>query len=396
MLSGLHLYGRRNGSLSGLDALRGIAVLLVLFRHAVRPFWRDASLLRIGDFDVGVVFINGWIGVDLFFVLSGFLITHHLLAIEDSGRPFQAGQYLMRRFLRIVPLYYVVLALTVLGAFPLYRISEQGIVARALQHMLFMQDYLGSDIVPAFWSLGVEEKFYLVAPALAGVALGVKSLKVRLLVCGVALAASLASRVAATSGLPLEISYEQYLAVFRYPFHHCADGLAIGMACALALPALKARWSTALCTRVGDLLIGASLVATIGWLASGERLQQITFWDETLQPTALALTFGAAVMGCALGSGAGAFLDKTFLRGMGRLSYPMYLAHMPLIPLSGFLAGASLWHGSEGFWSFLPVFLALTFIVSLALHHLVEKPFLIMKDRLGAPHPRLLEAAEAG
>ena len=83
--------------------------------------------------------MNGWMGVDLFFVLSGFLITTHICRRYD-GRITRAGlkDYLTRRVLRIVPAYYAVLFVAVLGLIPLYRVDEATLGIRIAYHMLFL------------------------------------------------------------------------------------------------------------------------------------------------------------------------------------------------------------------------------------------------------------------
>ncbi len=381
----LRLDTPRPGDLPGLTALRGLAVLLVLLRHAAWPFWSSDGLAAVAGFDIGVVFVNGWIGVDLFFVLSGFLIAHHLMRAEAAGRRFELAPYLTRRFFRIAPLYYVVLALVAAGAIPFYRVGEEALGARILWHLAFLQDYLGSDIVVAFWSLGVEEKFYLLAPVLVGVAIGVRRAAARLAICAALIVGVVLSRGLAAHGLPSEIAYSELLKTFRFPFHHCLDGLAVGMACAIALPALQARWSPGQAARAGERLIRLGLAGVLAWLAGGELLSRIGRWDQVVQPTALALTFGVLVLGCALGGRTGLALDRTSLRGLGQISYSAYLIHMPLIPLACLLAGAIPGRGPEGFWTFLPAFLTLSLAAALVLHFAVEKPFLRLKDRIGSP-----------
>jgi hypothetical protein len=159
---------RRQGAIPELDGLRGIAILLVLLRHGARPYWEGTgSLYPIGAWDAGIPLVNGWMGVDLFFVLSGFLISHHIM--RRSAGPVarvEWREYCSRRLLRIAPAYYAVLLLVALVPLPFYPIDREGIGLRLAYHLLFLQDYLPSDFVVAFWSLGVEVKFYLAAPLL--------------------------------------------------------------------------------------------------------------------------------------------------------------------------------------------------------------------------------------
>ena len=103
-----------------LDGLRARAIVLVLARHGLKPFWVDMNVpfLPVGGFDLAPFLMNGWVGVDLFFVLSGFLITSYLLKrLPDGARWAVIGTYLKRRFCRIAPAYYVVLTLVCAGVF---------------------------------------------------------------------------------------------------------------------------------------------------------------------------------------------------------------------------------------------------------------------------------------
>src|SRR5579862_7894518 len=135
-----------------LDGLRGVAILSVMVEHL-------APRLLAG---------GGWVGVDLFFVLSGFLITGVLLDGKDD--PHRGRTFYVRRALRIFPLYYATLALITFG--PLAKALALGLSAQTLgwywiygtnwQIALGMA-HIGGPIA-YFWSLAVEEQFYLIWP----------------------------------------------------------------------------------------------------------------------------------------------------------------------------------------------------------------------------------------
>ena len=139
-----------------LDGLRGLAVLLVVFYH---------------NFGFINYFFFGWLGVDLFFVLSGFLITDILLKTKNA--PTYLRNFYARRLLRIFPLYYVVLFIF-LVLFPLfnikllnldYYIHNQIWIWTYLQNWLFIfHPPYKTSALDHFWSLAVEEQFYLVWP----------------------------------------------------------------------------------------------------------------------------------------------------------------------------------------------------------------------------------------
>ncbi len=149
---------------SELDGLRGIAILLVLLFHftpAHGPLFFFAH-----------VFQTGWIGVDLFFVLSGYLITGILL--DTAGRPHYYRNFIVRRSLRIFPLYYACLALYgFLTFFPgPIRWHDYFGVGGASWYLFYLGNvkafvqnaYPGAAILTPLWSLQVEEQFYLTFP----------------------------------------------------------------------------------------------------------------------------------------------------------------------------------------------------------------------------------------
>jgi peptidoglycan/LPS O-acetylase OafA/YrhL len=375
-------FRRLPGQLPVLDGLRGIAVLLVLLRHAsYLGMDRSAPLVPIFGVDISAFMLNGWIGVDLFFVLSGFLISHHIIGLNerhDGDWPWK--RYLAKRGLRIIPAYYAVLFLTVLGAFPGYAVSDQWLGIRIGYHLLFLQDYLPSNIVVAFWSMGVEEKFYLVAPFLVLACAKRPSIRARvggpvaIVFMGVAL------RVLTLWQRPEIVEYQSFFLVFRSPFHLTLDPILIGVVLAILyrgrdeLPRLTARNTARSVFWLG--MLGFILLTT-----SGDMMAEISWWDKSLQPLAIAATFGAITFGLLFGGDLGGLFGSAFLLFFARISYCLYLVHLPLIPLAKAFAGQDS-AAEPSFALFFAIFVALSVLAALLLHYLIEKPFLKLKDRI--------------
>lgn len=159
--------------IAGLDGVRGVAVLLVLVDHFAQDVVPNGPVsqawVTLASF--------GWIGVDVFFVLSGFLITGILL--DMKGQPGYFRTFYMRRVLRIFPLYYLTVAGVVIAGLVM---SRAGLGASNLHQAVHAQGWLwsylynwkmavtpgfhpGGYFVSHFWSLAVEEQFYLVWPS---------------------------------------------------------------------------------------------------------------------------------------------------------------------------------------------------------------------------------------
>jgi peptidoglycan/LPS O-acetylase OafA/YrhL len=145
---------------TGLDVLRCIAVLLVIGRHTEAGRFEDTPIL--GEF-VKYWQRGGWIGVDVFFVLSGFLVSGLLFKEHKKYAKVNILNFLIRRGLKIYPAFYVMISFTmiVLGISTLILKERQFSRVALLGEITFTQNYIGGGLWNHTWSLAVEEHFYL-------------------------------------------------------------------------------------------------------------------------------------------------------------------------------------------------------------------------------------------
>jgi peptidoglycan/LPS O-acetylase OafA/YrhL len=333
---------RSGGFRPDIEGMRGVAVLLVVLFHA-----------GIG----GVA--GGFIGVDVFFVISGFLITGLLLREREATGSVDLLRFYARRARRILPAAVVVIVVTLpVAVFLLDPLSRAPAVMDGLasalsigniRFALVAGDYFSTAGTSSpflhFWSLGVEEQFYLVWPVL--LILAARSRRPRVgvvLVLGIVVVGSLIANLVVTDSA---VNWAFYSLPTR------AWQLAIGglLAVATLQPAPwfgrlaagsagtgKAKWSE---------WQSALLLAAVGWLGVALVLWSAFALDESIAyPGAYALipTLGAAAM---IAAGATRFgprlaLGLPPLRFLGRISYSLYLWHWPLLvlPAVAFASGA--------------------------------------------------------
>jgi peptidoglycan/LPS O-acetylase OafA/YrhL len=379
--------GSRPGHIPALDGLRAVAILLVLLRHAARPvIEQHGQLFPIGSWDLAVPLLNGWAGVDLFFVLSGFLITLHLLKRwPDRWSLSFVGRYWVKRVLRTFPAYFSAVAIAWFGLIPLYEVRVYDTQHALYVHALFLQDYFGSELAPAFWSLGVEEKFYIACPfVLAWVLRQSASWKLIWIVCLATLPLVARVNLAASTDTVVS-SYEAFFWSVRAPFHLAMDGLWIGVLCALVYTlygdALYRRPETMRrVTRLCLLVLGITL-GSVAWF--DERHDQLA----AVMPTILSLAFGGLLLSvCDEQSALGHKLQNRGLRMVSEVSYSVYLLHLMLVPLVLHFTGQLVDLQSASplalFALFLPLFTFISLVAGYVLHVAVEKPFLRLKEQI--------------
>ncbi len=314
---------RKSGRLiPELDGVRGIAILLVLLFHFEGP--RPTSAL-------GVLFAPsalGWSGVDLFFVLSGFLITGILM---DTRRSFNyLSSFYVRRILRIFPLYLTFIFAYFMIALPVARHFGHGMPSdSSLQiwywfHLSNWRSAFGQDVglLSHLWSLSIEEQFYLIWPMV--VLLARPSWLVY--ICSIMIAVPPLLRFAF-----LNTAFGWELLHRLTPFR--IDTLAVG--CLIAVVVRDENWLRVFRTRFRLIaLISISLLIAV--LTFSGRPINSSRLTATLGYTAFALTYGCLVFSAYVSTGSSkwlpALLRSAPLRTCGKYSYGMYVLHWPLAP----------------------------------------------------------------
>lgn len=300
-----------------LDGVRGLAILIVLIHHGLLPVPANGRLSH-----VLAPFIHScWIGVDLFFALSGFLITGIL--VDTLGSREYLRNFYVRRFLRIFPLYYAVLLLAGLTSLLLY--GNSGLWRMMLPLAVYLQNTglwtpLDHYNIPPFtlnhfWSLAVEEQFYTVWPLL------VFWIRDRSKLLRLALALSVCALL-----LRVYLSARGVSPWFLYSFTACrADALLLGGALALLFRSEKAPVVAA----VRHYAPWCGLLAFAAVVIVSFRVDGLDWYgDARLHTYGFTLLAIAACGLLATTQGdAPRVLSQPWLRFLGKYSYGLYVLH---------------------------------------------------------------------
>lgn len=378
---------RQSSSLSyvpGLDGIRAIAVIAVMLRHYTSPFtpvltdagWAWSFYTAIANL--------GWVGVDIFFVISGYLIATMLI-----NRPVRTlgdyGTFLSRRVWRLLPAYLA--CLLIFSAIAVMFTPDSKVLNNSL-HLWTMTSNIQSSFIHRtalmdahfnlvhFWSLAVEWHFYLVLPLLLWVFRSVGFTALLLIVLAIATRWVLQHFNASDNAI--------------YSFTLCRmDALAMGCLLAVIKPGIPARLNPLIA------LAGAALFIGVMWTITQSPIPyKKLLWMQLYGYTLIALATGMMLVGIVNATRANLairLLEKPAMLTIGRGSYSLYIWHLVFFPT---IANFTLQHFEQPLMAFMAAFVIASItaaIAATASFKLVESTFYLAhrtpRSSPSAPNP---------
>ncbi|WDF45360.1 acyltransferase [Chryseobacterium sp. KACC 21268] len=310
---------------NGLDHLRAVAILLVLLYHYRmfdHPSWVDT---------VGWI---GWTGVDLFFVLSGFLISNQLFKEIKERQTIRLKSFFIKRFFRIIPSY--IFTLFLYFGFPIFR--EREALPSVWKFLSFTQNY-GLDVINQgtfshAWSLCIEEQYYLILPIFLLIFIKTKSIDylkfsiISLIVISILLRILVWNQFIVPFVKTSDFWKEWYMKIY-YPTYTRFDGLAIGV-----LIGYFFQFSSQVKKMINKngnrlLLLGIISTGLALWFCRNQYSEQASILGFTL----VAISYGILLMGAISESSLISRKSNFFTSQLAILSYSIYLSHKGIIHL---------------------------------------------------------------
>lgn len=358
----------------GLDHLRALAILLVFGFHYQLGYYGFPEWAK--EFEQ-----FGWTGVDLFFVLSGFLISSQLFAQIKVGKKISLKVFFVKRFFRILPIYFVVVA--IYFCIPFFREQEQ--LPPLWRFLTFTQNF-GLDRVnygtfSHAWSLCVEEHFYLLLPLILVFLTMSNRLHKAYWILIILFLAGFAIRLISWHYLYLPAISENTGQGFwgkyiYYPTYNRLDGLLVGVSIAAMYQFLPKSWEKV--SRFGNLLLIVGLaLLTVAYI----YCSRLSSYETSIYGFPfISIGYGFLVLGAICPS---SILYKWNCRVttlIATLSYGIYLSHKGVVNIVQDLL-TPLGVDKNSNLMFI-ICTAACVLIAWILHQIIEKPFMKMRDRI--------------
>jgi peptidoglycan/LPS O-acetylase OafA/YrhL len=363
----------RSERLYGLDHLRAVAIVLVLMYH-YRAFKHPDWIDSIGRF--------GWTGVDLFFVLSGFLISGQLFKEIENKGGISLKAFYIKRFFRIIPPYFFTVCLYF--TIPFFR--EREALSPLWKFLTFTQNY-GLDVISRgtfshAWSLCIEEQFYLILPLLLVTVLPTRLFKYLGLVIIAVIGFSLMARLMAWNELITETDpassdfWKLWYMKIYYPTHTRLDGLGTGV-----LIGYLMQYSSVFKKMVeanGNKLffLGIMLLGISFWVCD----EQASKTASVLGFTMVAVSYGMILM-AAISKSSFLYRSRSSITTqLAALSYAVYLSHKGIIHMIQESLDYFKLETSDNISLLLCLFVCI--LGGLFYRFVIEKPFSMIKTKV--------------
>ena len=367
----------------GLDALRAAAILSVTFAHFF-------AVLYPHVFWLGLFGHGGYYGVELFFVLSGFLIGEILIRAGDGlGHGGALPEFYVRRWFRTLPLFWLLVVINVL--LDRWQDGVSRSLPDILQHALFARNFTWPHLafLPESWSLAVEEWFYLLFPAVLWLGLRLKFRFDHVLIFAALGFYTFSTMMRLrTSGLP-EVTWD----VERIVVIHRFDAIMVGVLAAWVSIRFNSLWRRSAwpAALVGIVLLIA-MYATLwrvegNWFTSGFDSTFARVWRFNLVSLGCALLLPAA-SGWTLAT---ENFGSTSIRKIALWSYAIYLIQHPVsrFVVPRFFRDSATSSGDA--WGLFTLLLVATIGVSALLHYTYEAPCTRLRQRVGPTVRRIFQ-----
>lgn len=359
--------------LNGLDHLRTLAISLVFIYHYGQLFPHPTWANRIGKF--------GWTGVDLFFVLSGYLIASQLFEKTRNNKRLSLPEFFIKRFFRIIPAYLVILSIYF---FIPYAREWEGL-APAWKYLTFTQNFglnlLTQRTFSHVWSLCIEEQFYFTLPFILFLLVNFKAISKGFIILVVLFIACFFSRyfsytILVEPYLDTDAGWQYWYKWIYYPTYCRLDGLLTGVSIAALFsfrPMLKER----LAGYGNHLLILGIIILTGAYFIC---LDQGSFASSVFGFPLVSIGYGIMLMGAISRKNILFKLRSTTSLAIATLSYGLYLSHKIVIHITQDQLSK---YGIKANGTLMFIICIVTcFVAAWILNIIVEKPFLKLRERI--------------
>lgn len=362
----------------GLDITRSIAILLVLVSHCTNIFHLNSDIL--GE-NLWRLSICGFYGVELFFVLSGFLIGRILIKsiVSTEGTFFEyvhvLKKFWIRRWFRTLPLYYLMLPVNCLFWYYITKYCWNTVpITISWRHLFFLQNYdiIATSFFPESWSLCIEEWFYISIPIILIILLHINKHIFRNILAIVIIIAVARFVYVMCNGDDLQWDYNLRKNVFLR-----MDALGIGVLLAY-ISLYRERWFSKL-SSIYVLLIGVISVCIVACICLSSQSAIESFFAKTIMFDIVTVSWGLVMCYLYHVEVKNNLVIKVFT-GISKISYSLYLVHFPIFIYAAWYTGdiddlltksvicISAW--------------ILAFIISFVIHTFYEFPIMNLRDRI--------------